>query len=126
MNDFFYACVYETDRFGGGGIMLRCAITYNESTELKIIDGNLNATRYMDEILTSVVLLFPLRHIFDQFLQQDKTPLSRCTCVSMNVLEYNHVRVLQWPPMSQDLSPIEHLWDELGRRFRNNQNPQET
>ncbi len=37
----------------------------------------------------------------------------------------HHVDVLPWPAMSQDLynSPIEHCWDELGRRVRRRQHP---
>jgi transposase len=37
-----------------------------------------------------------------------------------------HIRVLPWPALSLDLSPIEHLWHELGRRVRNRQNKPET
>ena len=31
----------------------------------------------------------------------------------------NGINVMDWPTMSADMSPIEHAWDELGRRVRN-------
>ena len=35
-----------------------------------------------------------------------------------NILRIDNVNVLQWPARSADLSPIEHLWDYLGRQVR--------
>lgn len=44
----------------------------------------------------------------------------------MHLLEQHDVDVLPWPAMSPDLSPIEHCWDELGRRVRRRRHPPNT
>jgi hypothetical protein len=48
------------------------------------------------------------------------------TNVFQDFLNQNHIRVLPWPALSPDLSPIEHLLDELGRHVRHRQIPPET
>ena len=62
---------------------------------------------------------------FDHVFQHDN---ERCHVarVCQYFLNQNHIRVLPWSALSPDLSPIEHLWDELGRRFRHRQNLPET
>ncbi len=49
---FADACVRQRDRFGGGGIMVWGGIMGGNKTRLIVIRGNLNARRYIDEILT--------------------------------------------------------------------------
>ena len=38
--------------------------------------------------------------------------------VTSNFLAQNNVNVLPWPALSPEMNPIEHIWDELGRRAR--------
>ena len=38
----------------------------------------------------------------------------------------NNIAPLAWPPYSPDLTPIEHMWDELDRRVRKRRNPPAT
>ena len=51
-------CVKETDRFGGGGVMVWGGISHVGKVNLKIVVGNLNDIRYRDEILAPNVLPF--------------------------------------------------------------------
>jgi hypothetical protein len=122
---FSDSCVLETDRFSGGSVMKWGGRSHVERTDLKVIDGNLNAARYRDEIIAPIVLPFLRRHRFSHVFQHD---IARCHVarVSMDFLNDNHIRTLPWPALSPDVKLVKHLRDELGRRVRNGLNPPET
>ena len=49
-------CVLEHNRFGGGGVMVWAAINHTFEPELVIVNGNLTARQYIDQILQPSVV----------------------------------------------------------------------
>ena len=109
---FTHQCVKESDRFLGGSAMIWAGICRDGRTQLKIVQGTLSAVKYRDAILDHIILPFLQQRNFDNVFQHDN---ARChvSRVCQDFLNQNHIRVLPWPALSLDLSPIEHLWDEL-------------
>ena len=116
-------CLVERDRFGGGALMVWAGISYGHRTPLVFIDGPLTAQRYVDVILRPVVVPFVRQR--NVTFQQDNAR-AHVARLSMAFLQQNNVNVMNWPPYSPDLSPIEHLWDVLDRRVRNRPQPPTT
>ena len=58
-------------------------------------------------------------------LQQDNAR-PHVARVCQDILANNNIAPLAWPPYSPDLTPIEHMWDELDRRGRKRRNPPAT
>ena len=85
----------------------------------------MNTVKYREDILDPIVLPFLQQRNFDHVFQRNNARF-HVARVFQNFLNQNHIRVLPWPALSTDLSPIEHLRDELGRRVRHRQNPPET
>lgn len=108
-------CVVERRPFGGGSVMVWGGITANARTPLVVIDGNLTGARYRDEILQAHVIPFVQQHHVT--LQHDNARPHVARVVT-DFLTQQNVDVLPWPAVSPDLSPIEHVWDEMQRRLR--------
>ena len=65
----------------------------------------------------------PLVQQRNLILQQDNAR-SHVARVCQDFLANNNIAPLAWPPYSQDLTLIEHMWNELDRRVRKRRNPQ--
>lgn len=118
--------VMQVNRFGGGSVHVWGGITQFHKTDLVILNGNVNANTYIQTVLQPVLLPFIQQHFpngnFE--FQHDNAPAHRAR-ITTQFLQANQINVLDWPPLSPDMSPIEHVWDELGRRvYARNPPPQ--
>lgn len=108
-------CVERRDAYGGGSVMIWAGINARHKTDLVFVNGRLTGVRYRDEILNRHVVPFIRRHGGD-FQHDNARPHVARVC--MDFLQRQNINVLPWPALSADMSPIEHLWDMLGRCVR--------
>ena len=98
-------------------------IAHGIKSQLIIDAGNMTAVRYRDEILRPATV--PLVQQRNLILQQDNAR-PHVARVCQDFLANNNIAPLTWPPYSPDLTPVEHMWDELDRRVRKRRNPPAT
>ena len=109
---------------GGGSVHVWAGITQFSKTSLVILNGNVNARRYIDNVLRPVALPFlHQNHRRGNFFYQHDNAPAHTARLTVNFLAANRVQVFDWPLLSPDKSPIEHLWDELDRRVRARRQP---
>ena len=94
-------------------------ISHGEKSPLIVVPGKLTAVRYRDEIFRPVAVPLVQQH---QMTFQHDNARPHVARVCQDFLANNNIVPLDWPPYSPDLSPIEHLWDELDRHVRRRRN----
>jgi hypothetical protein len=72
--------------------------------------------RYRDEIVQPFVIPFIQAQANNVTFQQDNAR-PHVARVVRDYLTQQNVDLLPWLAVSPDLSPIEHVWDEMGRRY---------
>ncbi|UYV74840.1 hypothetical protein LAZ67_12001276 [Cordylochernes scorpioides] len=107
------AAIVERPTVRQRGIMVWGAIAYDSRSPLLRIQGTMTTQRYVDDVLRPVTLPY-LQGVPNALYQQDNAR-PHTARISQQALQ--DVQMLPWPPYSPDLSPIEHVWDIIGRRL---------
>ncbi|GFV85180.1 uncharacterized protein TNCV_4172331 [Trichonephila clavipes] len=89
------------------------AIAYDSRSTLIVMRGTLTGQRYVDDILRSHVGPF-LNGLPGAIFQQDNARPHRAR-VAQDFL--HHFPTVPWPARSPDLSPVEHVCDQLKRQL---------
>ncbi|GFW53396.1 transposable element Tcb1 transposase [Trichonephila clavipes] len=97
------------------------AIAYHGRSQLLRIVGNLNSTRYINEVLQPQDIPF-LQGLPGAVFQQDNARTHIAKTVK-SYLDSQQVQLLPWPAYSPDISPIEHVWDIVGGRLARDLRP---
>ena len=84
-------------------------------SRLRRIEEILNSNLYIREILQPEVL--PLLQATPNAIFQQFNARPQVARIVQAFFQRRHVSLLPWPARSPDMSPIEHIWDMVGRRL---------
>lgn len=116
------ALAREVVPYEGGSVMFWGGIMYGRRTALVHVPVTMTGQIYIDLIVRPIVQ--PIRaEIGPNFLFMDDNARPHRTRAVQEVLREGEIERMEWPALSPDMNPIEHVWDYLSRSIRRRLNP---
>ena len=110
--------VMGTTAFGGGGVTVWGCFSFNCKLPLHFLQGNLNGVGYRDNVLDAhVVPHFDNHRLADRPIFMDDNARPHRARLVRAFLQQEAIDTLEWPVISPDMNPIEHVWDFIGRKL---------
>ncbi|GFT22956.1 transposable element Tcb1 transposase [Trichonephila clavipes] len=103
----------EQYRYGGAGGLVWGGIILGSRTDLHIPSVTMTGYIYPDVILEQHVRLFR-GAMSAEFLFMDDNARPHLANIVDKCLQSENITHMDWPAYSQDLNPIEHMWDMPG------------
>jgi len=97
---------------GGGGVLVHGTLNLDGSISLLKWDGTICGTKYVEKLKEDIIPNIRTKNGDDFVFQHDNAPPHRCK-LTRKFLNDSKIEVLEWPPLSPDLSPIENSWKIL-------------
>lgn len=108
--------IRPTVKFGGGNIMVWACISSKGTGNLVFIEDTMNAIGYRTILVNNLIKSAKKMKLKNFYFMHDNDPKHTSRLVK-EYLAKKRIKLLEWPPQSPDMNPIEQVWAFIKREL---------